>query len=54
MIQEEHAHRSLVIHERVHDFIDEAKVKYKNQNILVVAHGGVSLPFYTYFHGLPD
>lgn len=46
--------KTSAFYERVHSFIDEAKVKYKNQNILVVAHGGVSLPFYTYFHGLPD
>ncbi len=34
---------------RVHSFIEECRVKYANQNVLAVAHGGVSLPFYTYF-----
>lgn len=36
--------------ERVYGFIDECRKKYKDQTILVVAHGGVSLPFYTYAH----
>jgi len=38
---------------RVHAFIDEKK-EDGDATILVVAHGGVSLPFYTYFHGFPD
>lgn len=39
---------------RVYDFIKEMQRIHRNENILVVAHGGVSLPFYTYFHGMPD
>ncbi len=35
--------------ERVHAFIDSLKDS-DFQSVLVVAHGGVSLPFYTYFH----
>lgn len=35
---------------RVYSFIDECKSKYYDKTILVVAHGGVSLPFYTYAH----
>lgn len=37
---------------RVYDFIDECRLQYPDQTILVVAHGGVSLPFYTYAHGI--
>lgn len=39
---------------RVHDFINEVKETYADKNILVVAHAGVSLPFYTYFNGMPQ
>lgn len=40
--------------ERVSSFIDEIRVKYKNKNILVVTHNGVSRGFYAYFHGIPE
>lgn len=46
--------KTSLFYQRVHDFIEEAITKYQNETILVVAHGGVSLPFYTYFHGLPE
>lgn len=46
--------KTSLFYARVHDFIEEAKIKYANETILIVAHGGVSLPFYTYFHGLPE
>ena len=39
---------------RIYNFIDEVKATYKGKNILVVAHGGVSLPFYSYFNGVPN
>ncbi len=41
--------RTSLFYERVYDFIEEIK-QAKHQTILVVAHGGVSLPFYFYFH----
>lgn len=41
--------RTSLFYQRVYDFIDEIK-STNDQNILVVAHGGVSLPFYFYFH----
>lgn len=37
---------------RVYAFIEECRQRYPDQTILVVAHGGVSLPFYTYTHGI--
>lgn len=39
---------------RVHNFIEELKEYDSDQSILIVAHGGVSLPFYTYFHTMPE
>lgn len=39
---------------RVYSFIDECRVKYEDQTVLVVAHGGVSLPFYTYVHDIEN
>lgn len=39
---------------RVYDFLDEIKIKYAGKKILVVAHGGVSIPVKCYFEGIPD
>lgn len=39
---------------RVYDFLDDIKIKYEDKKILVVAHGGVSIPFKCYFKGIPD
>jgi len=44
--------KTSVFFHRVYDFIEECKKKYDDKTILVVAHGGVSLPFYTYVHGI--
>lgn len=35
---------------RVYGFLDDITVKYKGKNILIVSHGGVSIPAYCYFH----
>lgn len=40
------------VRDRVFPFIEELK-QYKNQNILVVSHGGVGCIFVSYFKGLP-
>ena len=34
---------------RVYDFLDDIMEEAMHQNILVVAHGGVSIPFQCYF-----
>ena len=34
-------------------FLDEITTKYKNQNILIVTHAGVSLYIREYFEGVP-
>ena len=38
---------------RVYEFLDETKEKYRDKNILLVAHGGVSVPVICYFKGIP-
>ena len=35
---------------RVYDFLDDITVKYKDKNVLLVTHGGVSLPVHCYFN----
>lgn len=39
---------------RVTFFIDEISKKYSDKNILLVTHGGVSLPIYCYFNSIPE
>ena len=34
---------------RIYDFLDDIKSKYSNMNILIVSHGGVSMPVNCYF-----
>ena len=38
---------------RVYTFLDEIKERYKDKNILIVAHGGVSVPVICYFNEIP-
>lgn len=38
---------------RVYDFLDEIKEKYKDINVLLVTHGGVSKVINCYFNGVP-
>ncbi len=40
--------------QRVYDFLDRIKAEYKDKRILIVAHGGVSIPVYCYFKGMPE
>lgn len=40
--------------DRVANFLDEIKEKYKNKNILLVPHGGVARGIYFYFHEIPE
>ena len=39
---------------RVYGFIEDIVNKYSDKNILIVSHGGVSIPFNCYFNGLPN
>lgn len=40
--------------QRVYEFLDGIHLKYKDKRILLVAHGGISIPVYCYFNGIPD
>lgn len=37
---------------RIYDFLDELKEKYKNKDILIVTHGGVTKAIECYFNGM--
>ena len=39
---------------RVYDFLDSIKDEYAEKRILIVAHGGISIPVKCYFDGIPD
>ncbi len=39
---------------RVHDFLDKLRKIYPNKNILLVAHGGISIAVNCYFNGIPE
>lgn len=40
--------------QRVYGFLDDIYLKYRDKRILLVAHGGISIPVYCYFNGIPD
>ena len=40
--------------DRIYDFLDELKQKYKNEKIVLVTHGGVSRAISCYFYGIPS
>lgn len=44
------AEDSISFYRRVECFLDEI-INDGDENILIVAHGGVSIPYYCYFHG---
>lgn len=39
---------------RVYGFLDKIKTEYANKRILIVAHGGISIPVNCYFNGIPE
>ena len=39
---------------RIYGTLDDICNKYKGQNVLIVSHGGVSVPVNCYFNGIPD
>lgn len=39
---------------RVYAFLDDIKSKYLQERVLIVAHGGISIPIKCYFEGVPD
>lgn len=40
--------------DRIYTTLDEIVEKYEGKNILIVSHGGVSIPIRCYFNGIPD
>ena len=40
--------------DRIYEFLDELKKKYKDETILLVTHGGVSKAISCYFYGIPE
>ena len=40
--------------ERVYNFLDKIKEEYKDKRVLIVAHGGISIPVNCYFNGIPE
>lgn len=39
---------------RIYLFLDDIKDKYEGKNVLLVTHGGVSIPVNCYFNGIPE
>ena len=39
---------------RVYKFLNKIKENYPNKRILIVAHGGISIPVNCYFYGIPE
>ena len=40
--------------DRVYKFLDKIKDNYPAKRVLIVAHGGISIPVYCYFNGIPQ
>ena len=40
--------------ERVYDFLESIKNEYTGKRVLIVAHGGISIPVKCYFEGIPN
>lgn len=40
--------------ERVYGFLDSIKHEYAGERVLIVAHGGISIPVKCYFEGIPN
>ncbi len=40
--------------QRVYQTLDDIIGQYPEKNVLIVSHGGVSVPVYCYFNGIPD
>lgn len=40
--------------QRVYNFLDEIRMKYQNQNVLVVCHGGILRVIHSYFYDMTN
>lgn len=50
-MQFESAENIQVFFKRVYDFLKDITEKYKDKNVLLVAHGGISIPVACFFNG---
>ena len=50
--QYEQAENIQMFFERIYDFLDDIIKKYNDKNVLIVAHGGVSIPVACYFNNI--
>ena len=41
------------LYRRIYSFLDDIKEKHKNETVLLVIHGGVSVALNSYFEGIP-
>lgn len=53
-IQYKKAENIRTFFKRVYNFLDDIHLKYKDKRILLVAHGGISIPIYCYFNEIPN
>lgn len=42
------------VYKRISEFLNELKASSRNDNILLVTHGGISRAIYWYFNGIPE
>ena len=40
--------------DRVYKFLNKIKKEYEDKRVLIVAHGGISIPVNCYFNGIPE
>ena len=50
-MQFESAENIQVFFKRVYDFLEDITKKYEDKNVLLVAHGGISIPVACFFNG---
>lgn len=53
-LQYERAENIKDFFDRVNKFLSSIRKEYAGKRILIVAHGGISIPVKCYFEGIPD
>ena len=52
--QYEDAESTGELFERVHGFLNKIKEEYNDKTVLLVTHGGITVPVIAYFEGIPE
>lgn len=52
--QYEKAENIKIFFDRVYKFLNRVRSEYSDKRILIVAHGGISIPVNCYFNGIPE